>query len=169
MKVKERFLSKILIQPNGCWEWCGTFCKKKYGDRPHFWIEGRPRIAARVSWELFRGPIPDGKMICHTVECSNERCVNPDHLYPGDQISNMADRDAAGRTSRWDKRYNFVQTPELEAKVRSMREAGSKIEEICMALSIGRTTYYRLAARGVVTKRPCRNQLRNRCPLRSAV
>lgn len=87
-------------------------------------------------------------MLCHC--CNNERCVNPDHLYPGDQASNMADRDAAGRISRWDRRYNFVQTPEIEEKVKSMRATGMKITEICSQLDISRTTYYRLAARGIV-------------------
>jgi hypothetical protein len=153
--VRDRFMSKVQKLENGCWDWNGTYANKGSGDsrcRPHFWKDGRPQIAARVSWELFRGPIPEGKMLCHKRECSNERCVNPDHLYPGDQASNMADRDAVDRTSRWSHRYNFVQTPEMEAKVREMRQVGTSIEEICRALDIGRSTYYRMFNRGIVDK-----------------
>lgn len=147
----KRFMSKVHIKSNGCWEWHGSFFRKPEGDRPEFWMNGRPRLATRAGWELMRGAIPDGKMLCHLRICTlKERCVSPVHLYPGDQHSNMADRDAEGRTSRWDKRYNFVQTPELEEKVRSMRAAGTKIEEICAQLEIGRSTYYRMAKRGIV-------------------
>jgi HNH endonuclease len=146
--VKDRFMSKVSITELDCWIWMGTYFQKK--NRPAFWMKGRLRLAARAGWELFRGPIPDGKMLCHKRECSNERCVNPDHLYPGDQASNMADRDAVGRTSRWAHRYNFVQTPELESQVNALRKTGSRIEDICARLGIGRTTYYRMRARGVV-------------------
>lgn len=146
----ERFMSKVEKLDHGCWKWCGSYFKKQYGDRPQFWMKGTARIAARCAWVLFRGPIPEDSMICHVVPCSHEWCVNPDHLYPGDQDSNMADRDAAGRTSKWDKRYNFVQTPELDEKVKALRIGGERIEDICAKLNIGRTTYYRLRQRGVV-------------------
>jgi HNH endonuclease/Helix-turn-helix domain of resolvase len=145
---KERFLSKVEKQQNGCWIWIGSYFSGK--TRGQFWFLGTNWQAARAAWVLFRGDIPDGKMICHKRECSDERCVNPDHLYPGDQSSNMADRDAVGRTSRWDHRYNFVQTPEVEAKAREMRTAGHSISDICTALDIGRTTYYRMLGRGVI-------------------
>src|ERR1700686_2078246 len=140
--LRDRFFSKIKVLENGCWEWHGSYFRKEYGDRAQFWKDGKPRIAARVSWELLRGPIKEGKMICHARACVlKERCVNPEHLYPGDDASNMADREAEGRTSRWDHRYNFRQTPILEAQVRFLRANGKRIEEICELLNIGRTTY----------------------------
>lgn len=64
----------------------------------------------------------------------------------------MADRDAVGRTSRWDHRYNFVQTPELESRVNALRAEGLKIDDLCTQLGIGRSTYYRMLSRGAVDK-----------------
>ena len=159
MDTKSRFLSKVSIDQNTqCWIWVGANFSGK--QRGQFWFRGTNWLAARAGWTLFRGSIPAGKMLCHKRECSNERCVNPDHLYPGDQRSNMADRDAVGRTSRWERRYNFVQTPEVEAKVREMRSAGSSISDICKTLDIGRTTYYRMLGRGVIDKRTNREAAR---------
>lgn len=153
----KRFMSKVEIHWHECWEWHGSFFRKEYGDRPQFWMDGRPRIATRAGWELMRGEIPDGKMLCHKPTCLlKEKCVNPEHLYPGDQHANMADRNAEGRTSRWANRYNFVQTPELEEKVRMMRSVGVKIDDICAQLNIGRSTYYRMARRGVVNNQMTR-------------
>lgn len=149
MEARIRFLSKVSINhKTGCWIWIGAKFSGK--NRGEFWFRGTNWQASRAGWELFRGPIPQGRMLCHIRECNNEQCVNPDHLYPGDQHSNMADRDATGRTSRWSHRYNFVQTSALEEKVRTMRQSGLPIEAICKELDIGRTTYYRLRARGVV-------------------
>lgn len=155
--VIERFITKIdKSDDSGCWIWRGTYFQGK--NRGAFWMEGRLRLASRVSWELLRGPIPDGKMICH--HCDNGRCVNPDHLYIGDQKSNMRDRQVRNRTNRWDKRYNFVQTPELEEKVRTMRVDGMRIADICSTLGIGRTTYYRMANRGVIGEKITREAAR---------
>ena len=39
-----------------------------------------------VSWELHRGPIPDGFHVDHL--CRNTWCVNPDHLEPVTPLEN---------------------------------------------------------------------------------
>lgn len=142
-----RFLSKVEKLESGCWLWRGSYFKKQYGDRPQFWMNGTAQIAARCSWQLFRGPIPECLMICHTVPCSHEWCVNPEHLYPGNQHSNMADRDAAGRTSRWKHRYNFVQTDALVEQVKALRARGMKVADVCKTASVSRSTVYRILGR----------------------
>lgn len=78
--------------PDACWLWMGTkhfrgygACTKQYGDtRAH-----------RVSWLLTHGPIPDGLGVLH--KCDTPLCVNPAHLYLGDQKQNSADCIARGR------------------------------------------------------------------------
>lgn len=87
MYTIKRFLGKVDRQPNGCWNWTGTRNSGKYGLA---WI-GRKRVRAhRLSWMLFCGSIPEGKMVLHT--CNNRKCVNPDHLYIGDGSDNNIDR-----------------------------------------------------------------------------
>lgn len=72
----ERFERKYIPEAlTGCWLWtAGGY--NGYGD---FSIGGRKHITAhRFSYELYRGPIPDGLVLDHL--CRNRSCVNPDHL-----------------------------------------------------------------------------------------
>lgn len=72
-----RFLSKFTITPEvGCWEWRGDR-GPRYGQ---FSIHPRSLMAHRLSYELFRGPIPDGLQIDHL--CRNGFCIRPDHMEP---------------------------------------------------------------------------------------
>jgi hypothetical protein len=61
-------------------------------------VGGTRRVAHRVSYELAKGPIPEGKVLRHS--CDTPRCVNPEHLTPGTQADNMADRATRGRNPR---------------------------------------------------------------------
>lgn len=78
LTMLERF-SKYVGGPddNGCWPWTGTKATGGYG----FFKVGQDSVRAhRVSWELHRGPIPEGLTIDHL--CRVKHCVNPDHLEP---------------------------------------------------------------------------------------
>jgi len=52
--------------------------------------------AHRISFRLYKGPIPEGLHILHVRECSNKNCVNPDHLYAGTRSQNIQDAIAVG-------------------------------------------------------------------------
>ena len=56
------------------------------------------RRAHRMAWELYKGPIPKGLHVLH--RCDVPLCVNPDHLFLGDQQTNMADKVAKGRQNK---------------------------------------------------------------------
>lgn len=43
-------------------------------------MDGKPRRAHRVAYELLVGPIPEGLVLDHL--CRVRHCVNPDHLEP---------------------------------------------------------------------------------------
>ena len=96
LNLKERFDAKHMPEPNsGCWLWLSSTWKSQYGLRAKFSINKVEKIAARISYELYVGPIPAGRLICH--KCDNTLCVNPDHLYPGTYADNADDMMRRGR------------------------------------------------------------------------
>jgi hypothetical protein len=74
--VQERFWEKVDMTGR-CWEWTGVLHEKGYGI---FYLEGRSRLAHRISFEFKSGKIEHGLTLDHL--CRNRKCVNPDHLEP---------------------------------------------------------------------------------------
>lgn len=85
------FLKRI-NKTESCWEWTGTIISHGYG---HFKRKGKLYRAHRVSYVIFKGPIPNGLLVCHT--CDSRKCVNPDHLFLGTHMDNMDDMTKKGR------------------------------------------------------------------------
>lgn len=85
----------------GCWQWTGAVTspegRARCGDG-----HGKTRPAARVFYEHYRGPIPEGMNVCH--HCDNPGCVNPDHLFLGTQKDNMQDSSRKGRRPTTNKK-----------------------------------------------------------------
>lgn len=92
-----RFDAMWMPEPNsGCHLWLGALQRGGYGA---FGVNRKAKRAHRVSWERAHGPISAGAHVLH--RCDTPACVNPDHLFLGDQRSNMADMAAKGRASDW--------------------------------------------------------------------
>lgn len=92
--AKARFLAKVEVSDNGCWQWIGAIgSHKRYGICG---LAGRSWLAHRAAWFLFRGVDPGNNCVCHT--CDNGFCVNPDHLFIGSQGDNVADMEHKGRS-----------------------------------------------------------------------
>jgi len=92
----QRFLSYVeSSEADWCWHWLGTRDAEGYG---LLTVEGQNRKAHRLSWEMFRGPIPDGLSICHDCPDGDfPGCVNPHHLFLGTAADNFHDAQRKGR------------------------------------------------------------------------
>ena len=97
--VLERFEARYTPEPtSGCWLWLGALSGSRYGYGQFRTGKGAQRVgttAHRASWELFRGPIPEGLFVCH--HCDTPGCVNPSHLFLGTHQQNMDDARRKGR------------------------------------------------------------------------
>ena len=85
----KRFADKCKInQSTGCWEWIAGINRYGYG---HFMMRDPKRMerAHRVSYFLFNGKIPAGRLVLH--RCDVKHCVNPAHLFVGTQKDNVED------------------------------------------------------------------------------
>lgn len=80
---------------DGCWLWAAGKTRAGYGFLAY---RGQMIYAHRLSWEVHRGPIPPNTEVCHNCPGGdNPGCVNPEHLFLGSHIDNMADCTAKGR------------------------------------------------------------------------
>jgi hypothetical protein len=92
----ERLLLKSKEMPSGCREWQGSrFMSRGKPTYGQMWYQGTNTKAHRVAWKEFKGPIPDGKQVLH--KCDNPLCVNPEHLFLGDNTVNVRDCIKKGR------------------------------------------------------------------------
>jgi hypothetical protein len=86
---------------SGCWLWLGAVIPDGYGSTK---VDNKAILAHRRSWVIHRGPIPPDAHVLH--RCDNRLCVNPDHLFLGDNLINVADKMAKGR---WRGRTSYRQ------------------------------------------------------------
>lgn len=90
------FMDKVEMEPmSGCWIWTACVRYANNYQQPWMSFRGRQQPAARASWQLFHGEIPDKKMVLHN--CHNSYCVNPSHLHLGNNAMNMNEMAVAGR------------------------------------------------------------------------
>jgi hypothetical protein len=141
--IEVRFSEKVW-RTEGCWIWCGSQIAFGHGRIGH---NGRVTYAHRVSWELYRGPIPMGLCVCH--KCDVPQCVNPDHLFLGTHTDNMRDMASKGRTGvhRGESNAHHSLTSIDVRFIRHWSEVGFAGAEIGNAFGIAKTTANRIIAR----------------------
>lgn len=90
--TKKFMTSRVRVVASGCWEWSHSLMSNGY---PAVWHKGVVTGGHRVAFELWVGPVPDGKMVCH--KCDNKKCINPEHLFCGTGSDNQQDSVSKGR------------------------------------------------------------------------
>lgn len=117
----QRFF-KNLFNKNECWSWKSKSTINGYG-KMH--INGKVERAHRVSFCIFKKPIPPGMHVLHT--CDNRKCVNPAHLYLGTDKENGRDRAIRNRAAAGEKSPLAKFPNSLIRKIRFNIATGEKI------------------------------------------
>lgn len=121
MMTMDVFLERIEKDARtGCWNWTGNFVKAGYGT---FFLDGKNQRAHRVSYIHFVGPIPKGLLVQHT--CDNKKCVNPDHLKIGTDLSNVHDMISKGRRVVSGRKKSTLQRKDVEAIIAALNRGES--------------------------------------------
>lgn len=156
-----RFWSYVRKSGDGeCWNWIGapTF---GYG---YINIGGKKYRAHRVSWIIHYGEIPAGLLVCH--HCDNRLCVNPKHLFLGDQKANINDALRKGRFHQGTKRKRAKLTEDDVKFILSSDKTANALASILPVTAshihnIKRGKYYKHLNRCVITRSPApRNRAR---------
>lgn len=117
--LEERFWAKVEKGPD-CWMWTGA---KSGGPPAYGYINLGNKVlqrAHRLSYEMAKGPIPEGLHILHS--CDEPLCVNPQHLFAGDAKANMDDMTSKGRAKHPVGEANHSKLQEFEVlDIRSRR------------------------------------------------
>jgi hypothetical protein len=140
----ERFWSKVDRRgEDECWPWTGASDGRGYG-----YLAGtrgqQATKAHRLSYELNRGPIPDGLCVCH--RCDNPSCVNPSHLFLGTRRGNNADKVRKGRQphNRGETNPNARLTGEDAARIKEMYGGGMTQQAIADQFGISQMSVSRI-------------------------
>lgn len=109
-----------------CWEWQGTLGESGYG---RFNIGKKFISAHRMSYLIHNGFLSKELNILHN--CDNPKCVNPHHLYEGNQSQNNHDMlDRNRHPSQCRKGYEGKYSKEFLREIFDLKKSGVSFKKI---------------------------------------
>lgn len=140
-----------VIKKNGCWEWNGPLHPNGYAYTTNYEINKKSHVH-RVSYEIFKGEIPEGLYVCH--HCDNRKCISPEHLFLGTAQENMFDAKNKGRLEhiklcapKGERNANAKLDDEKVKGIRKEIEAGVRCTVIARKYQVCSTAIYRIRDR----------------------
>lgn len=146
MTDQERLELYVDVQgPNDCWLWCGSRSVEGYG---RIMVRRKTWAAHRWIYELRVGPIPEGLVLDHL--CRNTSCVNPAHLEPVTNVSNIL--RGVGAAAVNSRRDTCVHGHPFDERNTYIRTNGHRACRTCDAVRRGRMPF---AGRRIATVAVC--------------
>lgn len=130
----ERFWAKV-NKTDSCWLWTGATKDKGYG----LLRVGGKNIGAHVfSYQLHTGfQVLKGTFVCHN--CDNPPCVNPLHLWLGDNTANVNDMVIKKRHTFGERNGQAKLTEEIVLKMQKLKQQGVSQEAMTKIFEVSRT------------------------------
>jgi len=131
-KMKTKLTRNTIINNNGCWIWNKSRHKQGYANVSY---RGTLQLGHRVSYELFKGKIPENTKVCH--KCDVTSCCNPNHLFLGSQQDNVDDAISKGKYHNRKqgkpvrRKFSFSQAQEIK----KMNSEGMSVKELAKKYS----------------------------------
>lgn len=150
----ERVMPKVIPIPwSGCWIFMGALNDSGYGIVGKGGRGSGNDRAHRVTYQYFRGPIPDGMFVCH--HCDVPSCCNPEHLFLGTNNDNMRDCREKGRASKPPRNPHVVGVVHPGAKlddekvrlIRELRREGWTLQALADKFGVGDVTIHHITKR----------------------
>ena len=128
-----------------CWLWTGAKDKDGYGryrrdDRAH-----------RFAFRLGSDQLSTGQAVLH--RCDNPPCVRLSHLFAGNALDNVRDRDRKkrGRTLRGELCHLSKLTASQVAEIRARRGSGERRTDLAIEFGIGARHIRKIMTREIWT------------------
>jgi hypothetical protein len=103
--------------PNGCWLYKGKANIRGYPTM--VWRKERKLLVHRFIYQLAHGNLPKGRSVLCLHRCDNPGCVNPGHIFLGDDADNQADMVAKRRHTFGERNSHAKLTEKLVLRMRA--------------------------------------------------